>query len=94
MFCAVGLLNSGIVTGSEHIPRLSSEEVVAISKAKAQKSGYDLNKYDMTSCQFEVTRKDKTWTVFFEGKPPTRPGYHFLVWIGDLTKKAELMSGQ
>src|SRR6185369_15460793 len=88
VFCTVGLLSSGVIIGSEHIPKLSNKEVVAIAKAKAQKSGYDLKKYDLKTFQFEFAKKDKTWNVFFEGKSPTRPGYHFFVLINDDTKKA------
>jgi hypothetical protein len=38
--------------------------------------------------------KNKTWTVFYQLKPPTPPGGHFLVSVDDRTKKATLARGE
>lgn len=69
-------------------------EVIQIAKDTAKSEGYDLGKYNMTGCHYEFTRKDHTWTVFFELKPPTPPGGHFMVWVDDQTKKTTLARGE
>jgi hypothetical protein len=74
--------------------RLRQDEVITIAKAKAVQEGFDLSKYDLKGCDYEFTRKDRTWTVFFELKPPTSPGGHFIVSVDDQTKKATLMRGE
>jgi hypothetical protein len=74
--------------------RLTQEEVIQIAKDTAKSDGYDLGKYNMTGCHYEFTRKDNTWTVFFELKPPTPPGGHFMVLVDDRTKKATLVPGE
>jgi len=74
--------------------QLSKNEVVRIAEAKARSEGFDLQKYNMTGCHYEFTEKDHTWTVFFQLKPPTPPGGHFMVSVDDQTKKATLMRGE
>ena len=77
-----------------HETKLTKAEVLRIAEVTAKSEGYDVRKYNMTGCHYEFTRKDHTWTVFYELKPPTPPGGHFLVWIDDQTKKATLARGE
>lgn len=74
--------------------QLTRKEVLAIAEATAKAEGYELAKYNMTGCHYEFTKKDHTWTVFYELKPPTPPGGHFLVSIDDRTKKAIFHHGE
>jgi hypothetical protein len=73
---------------------LAKAEVLQIAEEKAKSEGYDVRKYNMTGCYYEFTRKDHTWTVFYELKPPAPPGEHFMVSIDDQTKKASLARGE
>jgi hypothetical protein len=73
---------------------LTKDEVIRIAEDTAKSEGFDIRKYNMTGCHYEYIRKDGTWTVLFELKPPTPPGGHFLVWINDKTKEAKLMHGE
>ena len=75
-------------------PQLTKDEVISIAEATARAEGFDIRKYNMTGCHYEFTDKDHTWTVFFELKPPTPPGGHFLVVVDDQTKKATFMPGE
>lgn len=74
--------------------RLEQDEVITIAKAKAEQEGFNLSKYDLKGCYYEFTRKDRTWTVFFELMPPTPVGGHFQVWVDDKTGKTTLMRGE
>ncbi|MDD1700291.1 MAG: hypothetical protein LUQ04_05790 [Methanoregula sp.] len=85
---------SGGAQNGQGTARLSQDEVITIAKAKAVQEGFDLSKYDLKGCHYEFTRKDHTWTAFFELKPPTPPGGHFLVWVDDQTRKTTLMQGE
>jgi hypothetical protein len=76
------------------VTQMQQKEVVAIAEATAKAEGFDLTKYDMTGCHYQFTKPDGTWTVFFQMKPPTPPGGHFMVTIEDQTKKATLMRGE
>ncbi len=73
---------------------LTIAEVLRIATEKARSEGYDVRKYNMTGCHYEYTRKDLTWTIFYELKPPTPPGGHFIVSIDDQTKKATITRGK
>jgi hypothetical protein len=74
--------------------QLSEAEAIKIAEQAATAEGFDLAKYDRTGCHYEYTKKDKTWTVFYQLKPPTPPGGHFLVSVDDRTKKAMLHRGE
>ena len=78
----------------QHKPDLSKAEVLSISETKAKSEGYDTSKYNITGCYFEYTKKDNTWSVFYELKPPTPPGGHFLVSINDQTEETILFHGE
>jgi hypothetical protein len=73
--------------------RLSQPEVLRIAGEAATKHGYRLADYKDPQAHFEFSRKDKTWTVFYDGKVPV-PGNHFLVWVDDRTSEAQVMAGQ
>ena len=73
---------------------LTRAEVLRIAVETAKSEGYDIPKYNMTGCHYEYTRKDHTWIVFYELKPPTPPGGHFTVTIDDRTKEATLFQGK
>ena len=49
---------------------------------------------DIANRAAAYVRKDGSWTLFFEQKPPARPGGHFQVWIDDATRKADVMPGE
>lgn len=84
----------GVAEGSNTNTQLTKDEVIQIAEATARSEGFDIQKYNVTRCHYEFTRKDRTWTVFFELKPPTPPGGHFAVSVDDQTKKATLMRGE
>jgi hypothetical protein len=83
-------LKRGQTTGAN----LPKAEVLRIAEATAISEGYDIRKYNMTGCHYEFTRKDHSWAVFYELKPPTPPGGHFMVSVDDLTRKATLAHGE
>lgn len=92
IIAVLGCINTMI--GHRPNTNLTKTEVIRIAEETAKANGYDTNKYNMTGCHYEFVHKDNTWTVFFELKPPTPPGGHFLVTVDDQTKKAELAPGE
>ncbi len=80
-------LKRGQTTGAN----LLKVEVLRIAEVTAISAGYEIRKYNMTGCHYEFTRKDLSWTVFYELKSPTPPGGHFMVSVDDLTRKATLL---
>jgi hypothetical protein len=73
---------------------LTEAEVLRIAEETAKAQGLDVGKYNMAGCHYELTRKDRTWTVFYQLKPPTPPGEHFGVSVDDRTRKATLWLGE
>ncbi len=73
--------------------RPSQLEVVRIAAEAATIHGYRLADYKDPQAHYEFTRKDKTWSVFYDGKVAA-PGHHFLVWIDDRTATARVMPGE
>ena len=73
---------------------LARTEVLRIAEQTAESEGYDIGEYNMTGCHYEFTSEDHMWTIFYELKPPTPPGGHFMVSIDDRTKEATLMQGE
>jgi hypothetical protein len=86
----------GVITHSNasEVPNALEDKIISISKAKAEKEGIDLRKYDVVQFNHETTKRDKAWTVFFNGKEPNRPGDHFLVWVSEDMERAELKWGE
>jgi hypothetical protein len=72
---------------------LSQAEAIRIAADAAAKDGYRLADYDAPKAHYEFTRKDQTWTIFYEGKVHM-PGHHFLVWVDDRSRKARVMPGE
>jgi len=70
--------------------RLSQAEAIRISADAATKRGYRLADYDPPQVHYEFTRKDQTWTIFYEGKVRL-PGHHFLVSVDDRTRESRVM---
>lgn len=92
LLAALGCVNQTHAT--EPKTNLTKEKVIQIAEEAAKNEGYDLQKYNMTGYHYEFTGKDHTWTVFYELKPPTPPGGHFIVIVDDQTNKATLAHGQ
>jgi hypothetical protein len=76
------------------VSTLARNEAIQLAEEKAKSEGIDLLKYNMTGCHYAFLHKDHTWSVFFEMKPPTPPGGHFIVTVDDRTKTTTLMYGE
>ena len=74
--------------------KLHKAEVLRIAEVTAFSEKYDIRKYNITGCHYEFTGKDHSWSVFYELKPPTPVGGHFMVSVDDLTRKATLSHGE
>lgn len=72
---------------------MTSAHVIDLANREAAHQGRDLAKYEKPKAEYEFTKKDRTWTVFYEGKE-MYPGNHFLVWVEDSTGKCQLMPGE
>lgn len=83
-----------LVVGCAHTPKMSQADVVRVASRAATDAGYKLADYKKPEAHFEFVHKDETWTVFYEMKPPTPPGGHFLVWVDDKTGKTRVMPGE
>jgi hypothetical protein len=74
--------------------RLNQAEVTRIAAEAAAKQGYRLAEYKSPQVRYELTHKDKIWTVFYDGKAPAPPGHDFLVVVDDQTGTAQVMHGE
>lgn len=63
------------------------DKIISIAIEKAKKEGIDLRKYDLVQSDHKTAEKGREWTVFFNGKAPTKPGDHFFVRVSDDIKK-------
>ena len=72
---------------------LTQAQAVRIATEAATKHGYRLTDYKNPQAHYEFTRKDGTWSVFYDGRVPM-PGNHFLVWVDDRTEEARVMPGE
>jgi hypothetical protein len=73
--------------------RLTQGEVIRIASQAAEKHGYRLADYKEPQVHYEFTRKDKTWTIFYDGRI-AMPGHHFGVWVGDQTGETRVIPGK
>ncbi len=73
---------------------MSPADVVRLARRAATDSGYKLADYREPETHFEFVRKDRSWSVFFQMKPPTPPGGHFLVVVDDETGKTRVVPGE
>jgi hypothetical protein len=76
--------------------RLSQQDVIQVASRAATDAGYKVADYKEPEAHFEFVRKDGSWTVFFERKPPTPVGGggHFQVWVDDKTSRTQVMPGE
>ncbi|MDA8099259.1 MAG: hypothetical protein M0042_06505 [Nitrospiraceae bacterium] len=72
---------------------LSPEQAISLANQEAVRKGFDLSQYEKPRADYEILKKDKTWTVSYEGKKKL-PGNHFLVWVNDQTGECKLMPGE
>lgn len=73
--------------------RLSTAEVIRIAKQTAVREGVDLRHYKEPEAHYELSFKDKSWFVFFDGKV-AMPGNHFSVSVDDQTAEAQFFGGR
>jgi hypothetical protein len=52
-----------------------------------------LTDFKEPEAHYEFTIKDKTWSVFFDGRIP-RPGNHFTIYVSDRTKETQFVPGR
>jgi hypothetical protein len=69
---------------------LTEAQAIEIAKKAGSDRGRDLNQYQEPSASFEGTR----WHLFFEEKPPGKPGGHFSVDVDDVTKQTIFSGGE
>jgi hypothetical protein len=75
-------------------PKLTQSEVLTIATNAAAKQGYDVDLYVAKRTAFNFTKRDGTWTVFFERPRPETVGDGFLVWIKDANGSAQVMPSE
>jgi hypothetical protein len=73
--------------------RLPTAEVTRIANQAAERQGVDLRQYKEPRAHYELTRKDKSWSVFFDGRV-ARPGNHFSVSVDDQTGETRFFGGK
>lgn len=66
-----------LIAGCAHSSKMGPAEVVRVASHEATDAGYKLTDYKEPEVHFEFVRKDGTWTVLFERKPPTPVGGTF-----------------
>jgi hypothetical protein len=73
--------------------RLSTAEAIRVAKQAAELQGVDLRQYKEPEAHYELTRKDKSWFVFFDGRV-AMPGNHFSVSVDDQTGETRFFGGR
>jgi hypothetical protein len=73
--------------------RLTTAEAIRIAKESAEKQGIRLTDFKEPEAHYEFTIKDKTWSVFFDGRIP-RLGNHFTIYVSDRTKETQFVPGR
>lgn len=82
-------------SASEAMPegaRLSTPEAIRIAQQAAKRQGVDLRRYKKPEAHYEFTRKDRSWSVFFDGQV-AMPGNHFSVSVDDRTGETRFFGG-
>jgi hypothetical protein len=72
---------------------LSTAEAIRIARQTAESQGIDLRNYKEPEAHYEFTIKDKSWSVFFDGRV-AMPGNHFFVSVDDRTGDAKIVRGE
>ena len=84
------------LTAPDVVPKgahLSKAEAIRIAKAAAVHHGVELRDYEEPEADYEFSRKDKTWFVFFKGRV-LMPGNFFSVYVDDQTREAQFVEGK
>src|SRR5689334_16047758 len=87
---------AAVLVGCSDGARLTTQEAIQIAQQTARHEGWDLNDYKPPEAHYEFTRneftrKDRSWSVFFDGKIP-RPDNHLYVSIDDRTGETLLIT--
>ena len=80
-------------TVAPHTPHLTRAEVRAVARHAAENAGFKLKEFGEPRIEYEFTRKNLEWTIFFERKT-VHFGGDFLVWVNDRTKQTKVMPGE
>jgi len=73
-------------------PRHSKEAAIRSALAAAKRRKIDLSRYNV-SASFEVTAKQATWVVYFEGRDRTMEDDCFWIFVDDRTGKVNPLFG-
>ena len=76
-----------------HVARLSQAQAINIAKLAAEREGRRLIDYKDPEAHYEFIQKDRSWSIFFDGKVPMF-GNHFVVVVDDQTKSTRIMPGR
>jgi len=82
-----------LVTGCAHVPHMTQSQVILAAGHAGQAAGYLLVDYEEPDAHFEFTDKDRTWSVFYQGRVAS-PGNHFLVVVDDRTAATRVVGGR
>ena len=77
----------------EELPLMSAQSVVRVANEVAKGTGYRLDEYQDPKAHYELSTKDHTWTVLYDGKI-AYPGSHFLVTVNVDSGEASLQPGE
>jgi len=81
------------MTGCAHVPHLTKSQAVLAASQAGQAAGYSLGDYEDPDVYFELSDKDRTWSVFYQGRV-LRPGNFFLVVVDDRTTATRVVAGR
>jgi hypothetical protein len=84
----VGPASKPIITQAP--PKLTESQAIAIARQTATANGVELASYQQPSASFDGSK----WSVFFDEKPPGRPGGHFSIEVDQNSKKATFHGGE
>jgi len=81
------------MTGCAHVSHLTKSQAVLAASQAGQAAGYCLADYEDPDAHFELSDKDRTWSVFYQGRV-LRPGNFFLVVVDDRTTATRVVAGR